>query len=245
VATPADPSMTSRFYVPELRAGARARLSADEAHHLARVLRLKIGDQVTVFDGRGHEADARIERVEGQTVELAVGGRLVTADESQPPVTLAVAVPKADRFAWLVEKATELGVARLVPLLTARSVVHPGASKLEKLRRTIVEASKQCGRSWLMTLHEPIPWREFVLREFTSGLPLIADPSGEPLAEALEADRPLLLAVGPEGGFTAEEREEAREQGGRLVSLGPWMLRIETAAIALAALALARRNDPH
>lgn len=231
--------MPRRFYLPQSFDSPAIRLTGSEAHHLGRVLRLQPGDEVTLFDGRGIEVRARIDAVAADTVDLVVVARAAT-ESTGNALTLATAVPKGERFDWLVEKATELGVARLVPLITDRSVVHPGESKLERLRRTIVEASKQCGRSRLMELTAPIAWHELVESEFSSGEVWVADPSGEPLPHATD-DRlqPAIVAVGPEGGFTVDELELARERGAKLVGLGTTILRVETAAIALAVLARA------
>jgi 16S rRNA (uracil1498-N3)-methyltransferase len=229
--------MSRRFYLPQSFTAAVLKLTGNEAHHLSRVLRLKPGDEVQLFDGAGRLARARISALGSDEAELEILERL---DESQSPrtrVTLATAVPKGERFDWLVEKATELGVDRLVPLLTARSVVNPGETKLERLRRTIVEASKQCGRSRLMELTAPVRWNDLVTREFARESVWVADPSGEAGAGRLSgAGEQILVAVGPEGGFTTEELELATQHGAKLIGLGRHILRIETAALALAVL---------
>jgi 16S rRNA (uracil1498-N3)-methyltransferase len=139
-------------------------------------------------------------------------------------LTLATAVPKGDRFDWLVEKATELGVERLIPLVTDRSVVEPRGSKLSRLRRLIIESSKQCRRDRLMVLDDPL-----------------ADPEGCPPGRwpPLERGRSLALAVGPEGGFTTEERALADQAGWRPINLSVHTLRIETAGLAGCAALLA------
>ena len=229
--------MSRRFYLPQSWESPTLRLTGSEARHLSRVLRLGVGDEVMLFDGQGNQARARIENLDANDVSLSVLERMPPADSPSMSLTIATAVPKGDRFDWLVEKATELGVARVIPLTTTRSVVHPGGSKLERLRRRIVEASKQCGRSRLMELTEPMSWQACVAREFTGAAVLVADPSGEPVDRA-RPDRPagVLVAIGPEGGFTSEELEAAQGHGARLVSLGPTLLRIETAAVAVAAL---------
>src|SRR5207248_2156768 len=118
---------------------------------------------------------------------------------------------------------------------------HPGAGKLEKMRQTIVTASKQCGRSRLMEIEAPRGWRDFVNHEFPDGEAIVAHPSGDAWDFnardfKAQAPRPIVLGVGPEGGFTPAELELASEKGARLLSLGPRVLRIETAALALAAL---------
>jgi 16S rRNA (uracil1498-N3)-methyltransferase len=190
-----------------------------------------------LFDGSGLEASAELTSAANGVAELAV--RELRAANTEPAVSLvlAAAVPKGDRFAWLIEKATELGVRRFVPLITERSVVNPGAGKLDKMRRTIVEASKQCGRSRLMELDSPVRWDEFVAREFAESRGWVAHPNGEAIKSAARPEAgPLVAAVGPEGGFTDSELDLAVQAGAKLVSLGPRILRIETAAVALAAV---------
>jgi 16S rRNA (uracil1498-N3)-methyltransferase len=229
--------MSRRFFINGPLQPGRLRLSGAEVHHLANVLRLDAGETVTLFDGSGIEAAAEVTGRGNDAVELMVRDIRVSNTEAVVPVVLAAAVPKGDRFGWLIEKATELGVQRFVPLVTERSVVLPGEGKMVKLRRTIVEASKQCGRNRLMELDSPSPWREFVAREMTGRQCRVAHPSGQPFEwHSADAAGPLVLAVGPEGGFTEAELELALAAGARLVSLGPRVLRIETAALALAAL---------
>lgn len=228
--------MSRRFYLPPPWGSPTVVVTGSEARHLSRVLRLGVGDEVTLFDGEGNQARARVERVDEGSVSLSVLEQ-IGGDSSSLALTLATAVPKGDRFDWLVEKATELGVARLIPLITERSVVHPGGSKLERLRRRIVEASKQCERSRLMELTEPMSWSDCVAREFAGARVQVADPSGEPFsADRSSTTGPVLAAVGPEGGFTPEELELALRHGARIVALGSTILRIETAALAMAAL---------
>lgn len=226
--------MFRRFYLPQPLDSASIRLTGPEAHHLARVLRFAAGDEVILFDGRGEEARARIERISAETVELTVVDRMRSAEAAGAGLVVATAVPKGERFDWLVEKATELGVERLIPIITSRSVVEPGTGKLERLRRTIIEASKQCGRSRLMELAAPLDWPKLVETEFAEGGVWVADPTGEPLQAASGERTPRIVVVGPEGGFTDEELELARRRGGSIVSLGSRILRIETAAIFLA-----------
>lgn len=234
--------MPRRFFVTgPLRAGP-LRLAGAEAHHLLRVLRIGVGQSVVLFDGSGREAPADVTAVAENAVELAVHEPRAACTEPAVELVLAVAVPKGDRFGWLVEKATELGVRRLVPLVTERSIVIPGPGKLEKMRRTIVEASKQCGRTRLMELAEPVDWPAFVASEFAAGPAWVAHPAGVSIDfGAAPATGRVLAAVGPEGGFTEPEMELAARHGATLASLGPRILRIETAALALAALITACR----
>jgi 16S rRNA (uracil1498-N3)-methyltransferase len=151
---------------------------------------------------------------------------------------LAVALPKGERQKWLVEKATELGVTCLVPLITERGVVQPAQAALERLRRTVVEASKQCGRNQLMEIGQPAPAIDLFGQAPAAGGRLIADKGGQPLSSLADlAGTALLAAIGPEGGFTPAELAAAHAAGWRAVSLGPRTVRIETAAIAIAAWA--------
>ena len=158
---------------------------------------------------------------------------------------LATAVPKGDRFDWLIEKATELGVTRIIPLVTARSSVDPREGKLDKLRQTIIAACKQCGRNHLLELSAVTAWSDFVRTEFSNRAAFIAHPSSDPVdlaPEIIDFSRQpsLLFVIGPEGGFTDEEVAWAMSCGAKGLRLGSLVLRIETAAIALAALAIQR-----
>ena len=229
--------MPRRFYLPQSLQQSEVALEGAEARHLLRVLRMGVGDQVLLFDGTGTEALATIEAASERSARLRIIEVRAAASETLTTIILGTAVPKGDRFSWLVEKATEVGVARLVPLNTDRSIVDPGAGKLDKMRQTVIAASKQCGRSRLMEIDAPTSFRAFVEREFATGTPVLAHPSGDQSAiEMRPISGPFILTVGPEGGFTAGELELACEKGGRLFGLGPRILRIETAALAMAVL---------
>jgi 16S rRNA (uracil1498-N3)-methyltransferase len=212
----------------------RYRLRGDEARHLARVSRHGPGDLVELFDGQGFAIHARVASVSPDLVELIAEGPPLVSGSSPCSLTLASAAPKGERFDWLVEKATELGVARLVPLITDRSVVDPRASKLKRLRRTVIEACKQCRRSDLMRLEPPQRWAEFLNERTGGGTRLIALQSGLPPARwpALRSGGEVVLAVGPEGGFSPEEVDLALRHGWHPVRLGTHVLRVETAGIA-------------
>jgi 16S rRNA (uracil1498-N3)-methyltransferase len=228
--------MAERFFVSEAIVGPRASLVGDEARHLAGVLRARVGDEVTLFDGRGAEFAARVEAVGKQTVELSILARRDISRELPVELTLAVALPKGDRQKWLVEKATELGVTRLVPLITERGVAQPVAAALARLARGVIEASKQCGRNRLMEIAPPCTLAELSAAASSDALRWLADPGGAPLAgEAVKQGQPIVAAIGPEGGFTEAERAAAMTAGWRAVGLGPSILRIETAAMAVAA----------
>ncbi len=242
--------MSHRFHCPELPPSGPARLEGDDARHLARVLRLQPGQAVELFDGQSSLARAAtITRLGRDTVELELTGDPIPGREPEVDLTLACALPKGERLDWLVEKAVELGVTRLAPVLTERSVVDPRPAKLQRLRRAVIEASKQCGRNRLMRLDEPAPFAA-VLAIGSDSERLLAHPGGTPLLD-LPASPPgsaVVLLVGPEGGFSETEVGQAEASGWTRLALGPTLLRIETAALAATALLLAsgrgRRQPP-
>jgi 16S rRNA (uracil1498-N3)-methyltransferase len=177
---------------------------------------------------------------------LIAEGPPIASPTNPCSVNLATAIPKGERFDWLVEKATELGVDRLTPLVTERSVVDPRGTKLDRLRRTIIEASKQARRTRLMDLDPPRAWPELV-QSTTGALCLIALPHGQPPSRwpcliGLEA---VVLAIGPEGGFTPAEEDLARSTGWHPIKINPNVLRIETAAIAGTAAVMTRCREGH
>jgi len=235
--------MAERFYDPNAAsyAGGRFTLEGDEAHHLGRVRRIGAGEVVEVFDGLGFATRAEVIAVGKKSVELQSVGLPLPFHEPPVRLTLATAVPKGDRFDWLVEKATELGVDRLTPLLTERSVVDPGPAKIGRLRRAVIEAAKQCGRNRLMTLDDPRPWRAVVGDFSGDRAKLIAHPGGAPfgLWPHPEPGAHAVVAVGPEGGLTDSEIETAEAAGWVRVGLGTHVLRVETAALAAAVRLLA------
>jgi 16S rRNA (uracil1498-N3)-methyltransferase len=238
--------LADRFFCPDAPVDGRAILEGDEARHLIRVRRVTLGECVELFDGRGAAFHAEVEVLGRDRVELQVIGPSESTRPAPCSLTLATAVPKGERFDWLVEKATELGVVRLIPLVTERSVVDPRSAKLDRLRRVIIEASKQCRRDRLMELDPP---RTFGAMLATTGesARLIAHPGGPGLASLglRLRDRSAILAIGPEGGFTEVEVEQALRAGWQAVGLGSTLLRVETAALAGSAtlLALAGADD--
>lgn len=232
--------MTDRYFVDRPITGPTAQLAAGEAHHLTHVMRAKVGQQVTLFDGSGAEFAARVERMARAEVELSILSRAAVDRELPVPLILGVSLPKGDRQRWLAEKATELGVTRLVPLVTQHSAKGPTSAALERLRRAVIEASKQCGRNRLMEIAATHSFDDFVAAAISRGVQLLADPTGSDrtLDEACTspaARESVAVAIGPEGGFAAAELERATASGWKLVALGPRILRVETAAVALAA----------
>ncbi len=241
-------AMSDRYFMDRPIVDSLAVLAGAEAHHLIHVMRARPGTEIVLFDGSGAEFPARVERLRRAEVELIVLGRDEIDRELPRAVTLAVALPKGDRQRWLVEKATELGVARLVPLRTTRSVAQPVQQAIGRLRRTAIEASKQCGRNRLMEIAEPRAWADFLTETAGEPFRLLAHPkkggqatfsstasaSSESASEKVAC--PSFLAVGPEGGFTDEEVSMGTAVGWQPVDLGPRILRTETAAILLVAV---------
>jgi 16S rRNA (uracil1498-N3)-methyltransferase len=226
--------MADRFYVNSPVQPGTVVLQGPEAHHLRTVCRLRPGDQVCLFNGDGREYPARITALDRRTATLEVLGVEMPERELGFRLEAAAPLPKGDRAQFLLEKLTELGVAHFVPLQTVRSVVHPRETKLEKLLRYVIEASKQCGRNCLLQVGPLTTWQEYCQRPDLPALRVLGDPSGGALPATPGVD--AAFAVGPEGGFTAEEVALARGAGWQLVALGPRILRVETAAIGLAVL---------
>ena len=226
-----------RLYVGKARLerGVELRLDDAQAHRLRDVLRLRIGDGLTVFDGRGHERAARIAAADAASVTLQLGEERRPAPEPPLPVTLVCAFPRGQRGDWLVEKATELGVAAIVPRSADRSVLRPGEGRIERWRRIAIEAAEQCGRASLPEFDaEPPPDAMRLLADLDAPLSIAGAISA--------ADPPppaVALYVGPEGGWSPEERERLLDGGARPVGLGPRRLRVETAAIVGVAQVLA------
>jgi 16S rRNA (uracil1498-N3)-methyltransferase len=230
-----------RLHVPAERlAGARLTLTGEDHQHVARVLRARAGDRLTLFDGAGTEVDAEVTRVGKHDLELALGACRAGSTTAAPvAITLLVAVPRGERMDLIVQKTTELGVARIVPLLTERSVARPEPARRARWEKIAREAARQCGRADVPRVDEPValglavaapdlPASRFALWETERGRSLrtaLASPSS-----------PTALLVGPEGGFAPQEIALAAAAGFVPVSLGPRILRVETAAIVSVAL---------
>jgi 16S rRNA (uracil1498-N3)-methyltransferase len=236
IVPPNLPQMSERFYVNLPLAPGPFTLDGPEARHLAAVCRLRPGDAVCLFNGDGRQYPARVTQVARREVTLEIVA--VEAPERELPLPLEVAapLPKGDRAQFLIEKLTELGVTTFVPLECRYSNTHPRDSKRDKLERWVIEASKQCGRNVLMRIGDLIEWEAYVGQGNREDLRVLAHPhQGEDLAAIVAGSVPRRIAVGPEGGFTDEEVALAIEHGWHTVSLGSRILRVETAAIVLAA----------
>jgi 16S rRNA (uracil1498-N3)-methyltransferase len=233
----------TRVYVEEpLTAGTRGLVSGSAANHIARVLRLGVGDALILFDGQGGEYAARIEALRKDAVVVDVGAHAAIERESPLAVTLAQGVSRGERMDWVMQKATELGVRRIVPLFTERSMVrldaHQAPKKSRHWRGVIIAACEQCGRNRVPELTAPLDYHEFLgIDAPKDELRLLLSPTGKLRIGAIKRPEKITLLIGPEGGLAPDEGAAALAKGFVGVQLGPRILRTETAAIAaLAAL---------
>lgn len=238
------PQSTPRLFVEQpLAEGAMMQLAGGQAHYLLSVLRTKAGDPVKLFDGHSGEWLAVAETIGKRDLVLRVEARL-REPESVPDLWLCAAPIKKGRIDWVAEKACELGVARLVPVLTRRTVIE--RINTDRLRSHMVEAAEQCGRTALPELAEPVKLAA-LLRDWPAGRRLyFADETGgEPAFEAMRAHPgAAAILIGPEGGFDPEERDAIRAVPGAVgISLGPRILRAETASAAAVTLWMAAAGD--
>ncbi len=222
-----------RLYLPQpLQADSEILVEGERAHYLRTVLRLRPGTALTVFDGEGGEYAAEIRQLDRRQVRLRIGAWHDREAESPLRVHLGLAIAKGDRMDWAVQKATELGVAAITPLLTEHTNVILQADKAERKRRhwqaVAIAACEQCGRNRVPQIALPQP-----LADWLPGCRgLVLDPAGQPISSLPPpAGEPALL-IGPEGGLTPAEVQQAAAAGLTPVALGPRILRVETAAAA-------------
>ena len=229
--------MSHRFFLSQTPTEDTARLEGDEARHLARVMRAKTGDTVELFDGQGTSWTATVQAIQRNHVSLRLDQKQSETISNKPTITLAVALPKGDRQKWLIEKITELGTDSLVPLTTTRSVAEPTAAAISRLQRGVIESCKQSGRNRLLEITQPQSLHN-LLTTSSASLRILACPDGTPMRSILlKPIDNILIAIGPEGGFTDEEIRTANASGFAQMSLCQNILRIETAAIAAAVIA--------
>jgi 16S rRNA (uracil1498-N3)-methyltransferase len=249
----------TRVYVDnDLHSDSSIELARDPASHLAKVLRARSGDELILFNGRGAEFIGVIEAVHGAHVSVAVGASRPADRESPLQITLIQCVPRGDRMDFVVQKATELGVARIVPVLSQRSVVkldaEQAASKQLHWQAVAVSACEQCGRTRLPRLESAQPLLNFLgkLQPASADalrLALEPDETQRSSADGRNAATPgtavnsVEFAIGPEGGFALEELEALRLSGFTRIGLGPRVLRTETAAIAALVMLQTRFGD--
>ncbi len=228
----------ARFFLLLDHWGEAACLSGDEAKHLSQVLRIRDGEEVVVFDGKGRQAIAKVLSVARDRVSLDLGPPSMSP-QAGTKVLLALAIPKGKKMDLVVQKAVELGVSVIQPLVTRNTVVQPGDGKADKWRRAALEACKQSGLDFLPEVQEPAEFQRWLASIGSNGvdeLRLIASLAGgaRPMREVLRgsaAPATVVVLVGPEGDFTSSETEAALEALFHPVTLGPTVLRAETASL--------------
>lgn len=231
-----------RFYLPNLPSTGETSLTPEEAKHAASVLRLQPGDEVELFDGKGGESQATVVDVSKRSVTVTITSPSNCNRELKSLVRAYVSLPKGDRQKTLVDGLTQLGIGTLIPLQTGRSVAQPTSNALQRLRRIVIETSKQCRRNQLMEIDAPVNVDQMGQM---NGHRFYAHPYG-PCRDlnsvvSAESDQAVSFAIGPEGGFNEEEIALLDAAGWQRISLGPRILRIEIAALATATLFAAAR----
>lgn len=236
--------MPRRFFVEIPITDKTVSISGAEAKHIAKANRLNMGDDIMLFDGSDREFEAKIIELGKNRITAAVQQVHDISRELGINLTLAVALPKGDRQKVLVEKLVELGVSNLIPLNCQRSVTIATEKSAGRLGRWVIESSKQCGRNRLMNIAAPMAFNKLV-DSLPDGARLIAHPGGSEMkfvwsnlqnAGQYAGQARLTIAIGPEGGFTIDELEYARSAGWTQICLAPTILRVETAAVAAAAI---------
>jgi len=241
--------MTRRFFAPDAIDGERVSIHDAAAHRIANVLRLRPGDEILLFGGDGVDARVRLDAVSARAVAGTVVARQPGPAEPRTAVSLYQSVTKGERFDWLVEKATELGASRIVPLITSRAVARPSdGNRLERWRRLAIEAAEQCERSAVPAIEAPVSLAHAL--GSTRGVLLLpyedADVSAPTVAAALTSRIDELFAVeaisifiGPEGGYEPAEVTAAEQAGAIVVSMGQRVMRSETAGMVALTLVMA------
>ncbi len=224
-----------RFFIDGTADG-RAYIAGADALHIAKALRMRPGEALTLCDGKGTDFEGVLETVTDRQVTVRITVSRPSQAEPTLAVTLYQGLPKGDKMDWIVQKAVELGVTAVVPVATRRSVARlegKADKKQERWQRIAAEAAGQCGRGILPAVERPLSWNQALSR--LSGEPALVfyEGGGRPLRELVTpSTRRLSVFVGPEGGFDPEEIDAFRRQGGGVATLGPRILRCETAPLA-------------
>lgn len=237
-----------RFFLPSVE-GDTLEVTGQDAVHIRRALRMAAGDDVTVCDGRGTDCACVIDGFDGDAVRLRVTARRPSATEPSVAVTLYQGLPKADKMEWIIQKAVELGVTRIVPVQTARCVAlvtddARAAKKAARWQKIADEAAGQSGRGILPVVEPPIAFRDAAARLREEYTVVCYEGVGEPLPALAGRDTAALsLVIGPEGGFDPREVETLRDGGAKVATLGPRILRCETAPLAALAVLMAATGN--
>nr|WP_246505322.1 16S rRNA (uracil(1498)-N(3))-methyltransferase [Coralloluteibacterium stylophorae] len=239
--------MTRSHIAAPLAVGARLTLPEDASVHLLRVLRLQVGDACVLFNGDGHDYAARITGAQKKAAEVEIEGATPVATEAPLRIVLAQALARGDKMDLILQKATELGVAAIVPLVTERTEVRLGGERADRRmahwQAVIASACEQCGRSRLPELYEPTALADFAATR-PAGLRLILDPqAGTGLGDLPAAPDRVTVVIGPEGGLSERDLATLAAADFRGLRFGPRILRTETAGLAVLAALLARFGD--
>jgi 16S rRNA (uracil1498-N3)-methyltransferase len=237
-----------RFFLPpELFKGEQIMLSDEVAHQVRDVLRMRVGEEVILLDNNGWEYSAQVLEIGKKRVSVVIGGKRAAPPEPRTQITLYQAMPKKDKFEWILQKCTELGVARFVPVLTERTISDQvTAAKQQRWERILTEAAEQSGRGRLPLLDDPLDFEAALETAKACDVRLIPyeQEKGVGLRDALGSNvQTVALFIGPEGGFAEWEIAAAAEAGVQPISLGRNILRTETAAVVASALVLFQSGE--
>ena len=234
--TTLSPVRISRIYTDApLQSGQQLGLDEKSSHHLSRVLRHKVQDQLVLFNGDGREYQAVISSIDKKQVVVSVGSYSAPCTESYLQIHLGIAMSKGDRMDWVLQKSTELGVTAIYPLVTERTELKLKGDRLDKKlahwRQVIISACEQCGRNILPSLHHPVTsqqWSESI----EADRKLVLHHRGAESIDSPASVGSVALLIGPEGGLSVEEIAHAQKQKFQALTLGPRVLRTETAPLA-------------
>lgn len=238
-----------RFFVNNpLAVGEIAVIDGADARHIAGALRMSIGETLTLCDGAGTDYACTLTAVGKDTVSASVDAAAPTVSEPTLAVTLYMGMPKGDKLELIIQKAVELGVTAIVPVITARSIVRISGKDAEKkqvrLQRIAAEAAGQSGRGIIPTVEAPIGWKTALSRLTEENTLLCYEGGGAPIGtQVTPADTAVSLVVGPEGGFDPAEVDAVKAAGGRIATLGPRILRCETAPLAAIAVMMDKSGN--
>jgi 16S rRNA (uracil1498-N3)-methyltransferase len=240
--------LTRVFVDEDLAIGQRLAVEGSAGNHIVRVLRSRVGDELTIFNGRGGEYGASIEEIRRDTVQVSVRERRDEERESQFDLTLAQGISRGERMDWVVQKATELGVTRIVPVFTERSVVHlderQAAKKVQHWRGIAVSACEQCGRNVVPQIAVPVTLYGLLEQPLGKGISLLLSPTAQQrIVDIAGSPAGATVLIGPEGGLARMEHDAALRAGFTSVRMGPRVLRTETAAVCALALLQQKFGD--
>ncbi len=231
-----------RFYYPEDLRESKIEIEDKElVHQISKVLRLKIGEKIVLFDGKGNEAMGAITSSQGKQITVQIEKTSKKDEVEKNNIVLYCAILKRENFELVVQKATETGINEIVPIITSRTVKT--GLNMDRLEKIIKEATEQSGRNIIPTIHEPLSFKESVEKAKENGLNILFHTSEAPiffecLTSSPEKNKCFGIFIGPEGGFTEEEIILAKENDFKIASLGDFVLRGETAAIIASYLAV-------